>query len=66
MTQMNNSDWESEVLAYSRRSHAHAQRVQDVRAQIRNEGGATPPEDYWESVYTMARQREQMEGADDR
>ena len=54
-------DWEQEVQNYAAKSEQHAARVKAAREQASGLDGAG----HWEAVYTLVRQREQMEGVRD-
>ena len=55
-------DWQAEVENYAAKSERHAARV--VAAKVHTHLESDHP-NYWEAIYTLVRQREQMEGARD-
>lgn len=56
---MQMNDWQNQVENYAAKSEAHNDRVVAAKNQASN---LRDTEDYWEAVYTLVRQREQMEG----
>lgn len=57
---MSTVDWKTEVEAYSRKSAEHLGRVAKAEFQVSPQ---VSDADYWEAVYTLVRQAEQMEDA---
>lgn len=54
---MSTVDWKTEVEAYSRKSAEHLGRVAKAEFQVTD---LVSDADYWEAVYTLVRQAEQV------